>query len=218
MKKVLLSLTALLIAGIGFAQTIGQQPISFGIKAGPNFSSYTSKSSGNKQTSKLTVGLEAGVYANISLADEFYFQPSLLYAGKGGKDKNTNFKTTLSYLELPLDFLFKPDIGNGNKFIVGIGPYLAYGLGGKREEAFPQQGTITYDPFKTGSSLNGSSGYLKRFDAGANVQLGYEMPSGFNVGLNTDLGLVNALNHGDNNNSFRNTSFAVTVGYTFKGR
>lgn len=210
MKKVLLSLTALLIAGVGFAQTIGQQPISFGIKAGPNFSSYTSKASGTKTTSKLIVGLEAGVYANISLADEFYFQPSLLYAGKGGKDKNSDTKINLSYLELPLDFLFKPDIGNGNKFIVGVGPYVAYGIGGSVKGSTP-----SYDPFK---SYNGTDASLKRFDAGANVQLGYEMPSGFNVGLNTDLGLVNALNHGDNNNSFRNTSFAVTVGYTFKGR
>lgn len=210
MKKVLLSLTALLIAGVGFAQTIGQQPISFGIKAGPNFSSYTSKASGTKTTSKLIVGLEAGVYANISLADEFYFQPSLLYAGKGGKDKNSDTKINLSYLELPLDFLFKPDIGNGNKFIVGVGPYVAYGIGGSVKGSTP-----SYDPFK---SYNGADASLKRFDAGANVQLGYEMPSGFNVGLNTDLGLVNALNHGDNNNSFRNTSFAVTVGYTFKGR
>ncbi|HEY6082376.1 MAG TPA: porin family protein [Chitinophagaceae bacterium] len=210
MKKVLLSLTALLIAGVGFAQTAGQPPVSFGIKAGPNFSSYTSKSSGNKQTSKLKVGLEAGAYANISLADEFYFQPSLLYAGKGGKDKNSDTKINLSYLELPLDFLFKPDIGNGNKFIVGVGPYVAYGIGGSVKGSTP-----SYDPFK---SYNGTDASLKRFDAGANVQLGYEMPSGFNVGLNTDLGLVNALNHGDNNNSFRNTSFAVTVGYTFKGR
>jgi|SRR5690348_2821297 len=211
MKNVILSLTALLIAGVGFAQTIGQQPISFGIKAGPNFSSYTSKASGTKTTSKLIVGLEAGVYANISLADEFYFQPSLLYAGKGGKDKNSDTKINLSYLELPLDFLFKPDIGNGNKFIVGVGPYVAYGIGGSVKGSAP-----SYDPFKAGGPNN--NGALKRFDAGANVQLGYEIPKGFNVGLNTDLGLINLQNGGDNNNSFRNTSFAVTVGYTFKGR
>lgn len=215
MKKLIFSAVAIFIAGAGFAQSAAtsSQPISFGIKAGPDFSSYTSKVGGNKETSKMLVGLEAGVYANISLADEFYFQPSLLYTGKGGTAKNSDVKTRLSYLELPLDFLFKPDIGQGNKFIVGVGPYVAYGLGSK-----VSGGAVgsSYDAFKTGGANN--SGALKRFDAGANVQLGYEMLNGFNVGLNTDLGLVNILNNGDSNNSFRNTSFAVTVGYTLPGR
>jgi len=206
MKKVFFTMAALCMAAGAFAQT------TYGVKVGPDFSSYTSKVSGSKETSKMLVGVAGGVYANIPLAPEFYVQPSLMYEGKGGKSKdNTHVKTRLNYLTLPIDLLFKPEMPNGSgAWIIGVGPYLGYGISGK--SAYSDNGNeISVDPFKDNGA--GDAG-LKRFDAGANVQLGYEMASGFNIGLNAELGLVNLMNHGDSDNSLRNTSFGVTVGYT----
>lgn len=209
MKKVLFSVAALLIAGASFAQ------VKFGVTAGPSFSSYTSKVAGDKETSKLITGLRAGVTVDLPLADEFYIQPSLLYVGKGGMMEagGLDLKTRLNYLELPINFMFKPEVGAGNLFI-GLGPYLAYGISGKGEIADNNGNEISSD-IEWG---NDNRGQFKRLDAGANFQFGYEFPMGFNVGLHTDLGLVNVRGDGDDDNSFRNTSFGVSVGYKFGAR
>lgn len=232
MKKLIVPVAALIMAGLfmipvkkaaaqmGYG---GMPATTFGIKAGPSFSSITSKSEGDKNTSDMLVGIEGGVYANIPIAPQFYIQPSLMYEGKGGKETasgngtDAEVKTRLNYLTLPIDFLFKPEMPNGSgAWIVGVGPYLGYGISGKSKlsgNAGETGVSTSFDPFKEG--LIGDEAALKRFDAGANVQLGYEMANGFNIGLNANLGLINIAKEGDSDNSTRNTNFGVTLGYTF---
>ncbi|SEW12157.1 Outer membrane protein beta-barrel domain-containing protein [Chitinophaga sp. YR573] len=207
MKKILLFSAALLTAGITFAQT------KVGIIAGPNFSSITSKNTiagSGKETSDILVGLRAGVTADLQLADEFYIGTGLLYAGKGGKNKdNSDVKTTLSYLQIPINFLFKPEVGSG-KLNLGAGPYVAYGIGGKNKATV---GNVSAE-YKAFDDESGDL-KLKRFDAGVGVVAGYEFNAGLYLGLNADLGLVNAYEKTDGNRSFKNTSFGVSVGYKF---
>lgn len=204
MKKILLSVAAMLMAGATFAQ------VKFGIVAGPQFSSQTYKFNGDKETSDLLTGFRGGVTVDLPLADEFYIQPSLLYSGKGGKEEvgGLTLKERIHYLELPINFMFKPEVGAGNLYL-GAGPYLAMGLGGKME------GVVGNTVVESDIDWDDSR---KRFDAGANLQFGYEMPMGLNFGLYADLGLVNIRQNGDSDNSRRNTSFGVTVGYKFAGR
>jgi len=210
MKKVLLSAVAMLIAGLSFGQ------VKWGVVAGPNFSSSTVKAGGDKETSDLLVGVRAGITADLPLADEFFIGTGLLYAGKGGKNKdNSDFKTTLSYLQLPILFTYKPQVGSGN-LVLGVGPYLAYGLGGKHKGGI---GNLTGDL----KAFDDESGpyKLKRFDAGAGIQVGYELPQGLYFGLNTDLGLVNVASESTlagQDFSWKNTSFGVSVGYKFGGK
>ncbi len=206
MKKLMLSAAVLMMLGIvafptqkasAQAASYGYTPpITFGVKVGPNFSSVTTKVEGKKNTSDMLVGLQGGVYANLPIAPQFYIQPSLMYEGKGGKYKDADVKERLNYLTLPIDFLFKPEMPNGSgAWIVGVGPYFGYGLSG------------SHDAFKGDDAL-------KRFDVGGNVQLGYEMANGLNLALNANLGLINIAKNGDNDNSVKNTSFGVTLGYT----
>jgi hypothetical protein len=211
MKKVLLSVVAMLIAGLSFGQ------VKWGITAGPNFSSVTAKAQGaDKETSKLITGIRAGVTVDLPLADEFYIGTGLLYAGKGGKFKDRNVggvnvegnKVTLGYLQLPVNFLFKPEVGSG-RMVLGAGPWLAYGLTGKYHDAAVGGGDIkAFDDEAQGAKL-------KRFDAGAGIVIGYELVNGLNFGLNADLGLLNAYDNTDNDRKFKNTSFGVSVGYKF---
>jgi len=209
MKKVLLSVAALMIAGISFGQT------KFGIIAGPNFSSATIKTASpnsEKETGDLLVGLRAGFVADLQLADEFYIGTGLLYAGKGSKDKdNSDVKTTLSYLQLPVNFLFKPEVGSG-KLNLGVGPYFAYGISGKHKGTAGNT-TVELDAFDDESNLIG--GKLKRFDAGLGLVAGYELKQGIYFGINADLGLVNVYDNTDNDRSWKNTSFGVSLGYKF---
>ena len=185
---------------------------SFGIKVGPNFSSVTTKVSGSKETSNLLTSVSGGVYVNVPLAPEFYLQPALLFEQKGGKKvfgSQSDELFRLNYLTLPINFTFAPAVGTG-QWLVGIGPYFGYGLSGTHSASFADSlFTFSHDPF------SGDNG-LKRFDAGLNVLIGYQLASGINLGVQSELGLVNLLKNGDSNNSFRNTSFQVTIGYTFK--
>jgi hypothetical protein len=207
MKKLLFSLAALLIAGVSFGQT------KWGIVAGPQFSSITSKNvlpGSGKSTSSLLTNLRAGITADVPLGDDFYIGTGLLFSGKGGKDKNnSDVKTTLSYLELPVHFMFKPEVGTG-KLVLSAGPYVAYGLGGK------VKGIVGGDR----NVFDDEAGVYKqkRFDSGVGINVGYELPVGLFFGLNTDLGLVNTAANTDNSRSYRNTSFGVSVGYKFGGK
>ncbi|MDR6566319.1 outer membrane insertion C-terminal signal [Chitinophaga ginsengisegetis] len=206
MKKVLLSAAALLVASLSFGQA------KWGIVAGPQFSSMTAKNAvlnSGKKTSSILTGIRAGVTVDIPLADEFYIGTGLLYSGKGGKDKDTDVKTTLSYLELPVHFMFKPEVGTG-RLVLSAGPYLAYGLGGKIKDT----GFGDLDVYDDEATVLKQ----KRFDAGLGINVGYELPVGLYFGLNTDLGLINTADNTDNDRSFKNTSFGVSVGYKFGGR
>lgn len=214
MKKILFSGVAIFIAGACFGQhaTVVRNPISFGIKIGPNFTNYAEKDYGYRNFVKMITRFEGGAYANIHLKKKFYLQPSVMFIEKGGWIKYSTYKTKLSYLELPVDFLFISDTGHKNKFIAGLGPYLACGVGNYPLREVVPDPALTRDLFWNGPLP--SKPFLNRVDAGINGQLGYEIGMGLNIGVNADLGLVNMMADRTNNNSFRNFSFAITAGYT----
>ncbi|MBP1652939.1 MAG: hypothetical protein H6Q26_3096, partial [Bacteroidetes bacterium] len=176
--------------------------------AGPQFSSYTTKADNvSKKTSDLFTNVRAGITVDIPLAEEFYVGTGLLYSGKGGKDDGV--KTNLSYLQVPVNFLFKPEVGTG-KLNLGVGPYLAYGVAGKHKTTVGNA-DVSVKAFDDEAGV----ARLKRFDAGMGIVAGYELPVGLYLGLNADLGLINAYDNTDNGRSWHNTSFGVSVGYKF---
>lgn len=204
MKKVIFALAGLCIAGSSWAQ------IAYGVRAGSNFSSLTTKIDNSKSTSNMIVGLAAGVYVTLPLAPQLYVQPALNYEGKGGTDNEAGYKvkTRLNYVTLPVNLLYKPGMAGGvGSWVIGLGPYFGYGLSG-RISGGPSSAELSGDPFNVGASS------LKRFDFGGDVQLGYEATGGFNIGIAAELGLMNLANHGNNKNSVRNTSFDILLGYT----
>lgn len=183
----------------------------FGVKAGPLFSNMTTRIDGSKFNNQMIIGLTGGVYARLPLSSEFYVQPALLYKGKGNTQEMQGYKvkTKLNYLTLPVDFLFKLEMPSAEGvWFLGLGPYFAYGVSGKVTGG-PDSWNVNGDPFKD------ISGSINRFDAGADILVVYEMASGLNFGLNAELGVLNLADHGDRKNSVRNTSFGLTLGYTF---
>ena len=203
-KIVIVTALAFLITANVFAQ---DNPISFGARAGVNFYNLTGKDAdGTKYSNKLIVGVNIGANVEIPVATDFYVQPGLLFTTKGAKSKTSDAKTTLSYLELPINFLYKPALGDG-KLLLGFGPYLALGVGGKTKAG----GTST--SVEWGSDPD----QIKRFDAGANLLAGYELSNRLSFQLNAGLGLINLANRpeGDNKSSLKNTGFGISAGYRF---
>ncbi|MVT08450.1 porin family protein [Chitinophaga tropicalis] len=203
MKKVALSIAALLVAGISFGQ------VRYGVVGGLNLSSITTKEKGeSSETADLLAGVRAGITADLHLVNEFYIGTGLLFAGKGSNAKGSDkTKLTLSYLQVPVNFMYKPQLGSGH-LVLGAGPYIAYGLKGKYK----------IDDGEVKGKLNAfkdeaGDGKLKRLDAGLGVVAGYELKSNLYVGIHSDLGLVNIADKKDF--KIRNTSFGVSVGYKF---
>jgi hypothetical protein len=204
-KIVLASLLSLATASI-----YAQSKASFDIRAGINFQNVNGEdAAGNKYENKLKTGFHVGVDAEIPVADEFYFAPGLLYSTKGAKGENGE-KLSLNYLELPLNFLYKGTLGTG-KLRLGLGPYIALGLGGTYENAAGLEADVK---FKNEADLAANTIYYKPIDAGANLFAGYEFSNKLFAQLNAQLGLVN-LNAYDTDAKQKNTGFGVSVGYRF---
>ncbi len=197
-KKVFLPV--LLLTGFSVAS---YSQTSLGLRAGVNFQNLNGKDdAGDKLNNKMKVGFNAGVTADIPVAAPDYFvQTGLLFSTKGAKFENSDVKMNISYLEIPITFLYKPLVGEGH-LLVGVGPYLGYAVGGK-----------------TGDNDIDFDNDLKRFDAGGNILFGYEFTPKLSAQLNAQLGLVNILQDGNGTNgdaTVKNTGFGISLGYRIK--
>lgn len=190
----------------------------FGIRAGVNFQNLNGKFGGNDLDNKIKVGFNAGINAEIPLADEFYIQPGLLFTTKGAKaDNNSDTKVNINYLELPVTFLYKPILGDG-KLLLGVGPYAGYAIGGKVKT---NNGDVDleFDSELSGAEILKYGYTFRRFDFGGNLLVGYEFNNKFSAQLNAQLGLANISPEVDGldkkDYKTKNTGFGVSLGYRF---
>jgi hypothetical protein len=217
MKRKFLALSAILALMAGAATA--QSKTTFGVRAGVNFTNMNGEDEdGDKlDHNKMKVGFHVGVNAEIPLADEFFLQPGVLFSTKGTKiDAGGDPKVNLSYIEVPVNFLYKADLGTG-KLLMGVGPYVGFGIGGK----IKGDGADVDIKFKNDlgeEELMDDNVYFKRIDMGGNLLFGYEFTNKFSVQLNAQLGLINLDPKvmGDKPESkIKNTGFGVSVGYRF---
>jgi hypothetical protein len=94
-----------------------------------------------------------------------------LYSVKGARQEileNTKRTTSLAYMELPMNFLYRPQTGNGH-ILLGAGPYFAYGIFGKQKEIV--DGVITEEldvKFKNNTATDYA--YFKPIDFGGTLR------------------------------------------------
>jgi hypothetical protein len=228
MKTKLISIVLILMlsGSMAIAQSTDKAKTSFAILGGVNFSNMNGKdNNGDKLANDMLIGFHAGLNIMMPVAPQFYFQPGLLFTTKGSKKAYGNLTGTykLSYIELPLNFVYKALVGKGY-FMLGFGPYVGYGIMGNAKFEY---GSVTYDKkivFKntveSGDDL--STAYFKSLDAGANIFAGYEMAGGLFLQLNTQFGMLN-INPKDNRTlqvysdklAVKNTGFGLSLGYRF---
>ena len=230
MKK---RISLILVMALGSLFSQAQQTVknsggtSFGLRAGVNFQNITGKDEdGNKLENDLLTGFNIGINAEIPLAPQFYLQPGLLFTTKGAKSEDLILGQTIKgkiniyYVEFPLNFLYKPMLGQG-RLLMGFGPYVALGVGGK----------VTYEgggsslsediEFKKNVKLSDPDDvfYVRPMDAGANLLFGYQFANKVSVQLNAQLGLtkINPEYEGESNDrtEAKNTGFGISLGYCF---
>ena len=200
------------------AKKVTSSPITFGIRAGVSLQNINGRDGNdNKLENKLVPRFQGGVNVELPLADEFYIQPGLLFAGKGTEVKGSETNINISYLEIPVNFLYKPVVGTG-KLLLGFGPYVGFGIGGTIKPANGSSSEIKFEnTISVAQALTGT--YFRKTDVGANLLFGYELSNLFSVQLNAQLGLakINPDIEGLNNNNtmYKNTGFGLSVGYRF---
>ena len=195
-----------------------QDKTTFGIRAGVNFTNINGENADGKDLNNdLKAGFNIGVNAEIPVATDFYLQPGLLFSTKGAKaeENNVKYKLNLSYIEVPINFLYKPTLGDG-KLLLGFGPYIGLGIGGKWK-----RGDTEYDvKFKNDvkDSDPDDKYYVKGLDFGGNLLVGYELSSKISFQLNAQLGMTNMepkYNGKKTDAKSKNTGFGISVGYRF---
>lgn len=186
----------------------------FGVRAGVNFTNIT----GDDQDNKMKAGFNIGANAEIPVASEFYLQPGLLFTTKGAKADEGDGKLNLSYLEVPINFLYKPTLGDG-KLLLGFGPYVGFGIGGKFKDGDDEMDVKFKNDVKASDvDLTDPKIFLKGLDFGGNLLVGYELSSKLSFQLNAQLGMSN-LNpkvEGEKpDDKAKNVGFGISVGYRF---
>lgn len=227
MKTRFLTILTIVALSITMASAQGTDKMSFGILGGVNFQNLSGKDAGgDKLTNEMIIGYHAGVNVQIPIAPQFYFQPGLIFSTKGAKNNSSilgvDYTTTtkLSYVEMPLNLVYKALLGNGY-FMLGFGPYVGYGIAGK---VVTEGGSISLDQDIEFQNVVETTDdmtvpYYKALDFGGNIFAGYEMSNGIFAQFNTQLGMVKINPEykilSDDKSIVKNTGFGLSLGYRF---
>lgn len=198
------------------------------LRGGLNLANVSITDNGNVDDAKMLASFQVGIIGDIHVANILYFQPGLVFTGKGtksqsGAEGSANWyraTTNPYYLEVPLSFILKSPTGPV-KFFGGAGPYLAIGIAGKNKvegavfgTSFNSEKSIEWsndDPTTLNNDEGAGFGIMKRFDYGLNGTVGIEGKSGvFSVNYGWGLAkLQSGSNNTDNNNKHRVLSFTI---------
>jgi len=205
------------------AQNEDKGKYSYAIIGGLNMQALNGKNpDGTNLDNRLKPGYLVGVNVSIPIVPMFFFQPGLLYITKGANHvaEQSTSKYTLSYVEMPLNVVYKSLLGNGY-VMIGFGPYISYGVGGKVLTKSGSETVETAVEFRNVVMIGDPLfvNYFRPIDAGGNAFAGYEMASGIFCQLHTQLGMLK-INPEDrrirnDQSSIKNAGFGISTGYRF---
>jgi hypothetical protein len=220
MKKLLLLLFLSGFISMSFAQSIH-----LGIRAGLNESrlseiNFLNNGTAVKDNSSYISRFHAGLFAEIP-AGRFSIEPGVFYSQKGAENKyqattasssqNYYQKTTLNYLEIPVNILYNIPVSVG-KIFVGGGPYAAFGLSGHYLSTYyVSAGQNTQSGEIQGDVQFGKNDY-KNPDYGINALLGLRFKNNISFNVGYGFGFTNLYRSGA---TAKNKVLSISVGYEF---
>ncbi|MBP8945600.1 MAG: PorT family protein [Paludibacteraceae bacterium] len=198
--KFFLFVTTLLIAGFANAQ------ISYSVRGGMNLSNLYGD---DAKDAKMKVGYNIGGLVDYEFVSNVGIQSGLVLTAKGAKGdaENVNVTINMLYLEVPVNIIYKIDLNAANmpvKFNVNVGPYLAYGVGGKTSIEIGNQ-SFSYDTFS-------DDGGYKKFDLGLGLGVGFEFGR-VTANCGWEMGLINVADAEDTD--VKTMNCFLTIGYKF---
>lgn len=196
---------------------VSAQASRFGFTAGFTMANMMDKNGDVKVNGDFKFGPTIGLVLDVPMEKNGSFQPALNFVQKGTKNltttglNTTKTTTRLSYIEIPLNIIFKIRSSKGY-FRIGGGPAVALGLSGKTTTE--TNSVITEKKVQFGTNTTDD---LKGADFGLNAIVGYEFTCGGFVYINYTHGISTLLiNAGDH--SLFNRYFGLRFGYLLKGK
>ncbi|WP_080779143.1 porin family protein [Chryseobacterium phocaeense] len=212
MKKLILGL-AVTASSLAFAQqtpTSSSNPVTFGVKGGMNVSSLTNDSGLEDQGSK--IGFNAGVFANIPVAESFSIQPEVLYSQYGDKYDRTisgnrySFARHHDYIAVPVMFQYNliPNL------YVEAGPEFGFMVNAKNKLKNETSNNVITESGDYKDDLN-------KFNFGIGLGAGYYFTQNFGITARYVAGLTDiAKDRPNGSDAVRNNAFQVGLAFKFK--
>ena len=201
----------LTVLAITTAAPVRAQIWYLGVKAGPTFSNYKTKTPWKEATN---IGYTFGAIGYKQISANFGLGAELQYIQKGYYHKVCNTITDrlrAQYLELPVmaDYAFIiPGLRNF-KLHANLGIYAAYWLSGKYQ-------TEGYLKGSDSESFDFKSNDAKRFDFGPNVgaRLEYILNNAsLSLDVRYELGIIDLQNRLNDNTNNNNRAFIIGISY-----
>ena len=202
---------------------VNSQHIQFGGTAAINFSGAIVKYPTYEVSgAHPSPGFELGVFADIPLDGKmslFSFRPSLSYSLERASAvvEGDKAKIHISFIKVPLLFMYHSSAMQ-KRLSFGVGPYIAYNLGGKYDWANTRVQSISF-----GSDQADYGRTYKKIDIGADLQGVCQLNEQLALGAKFDLGLINMIHTTEDPDAAKSTkihtlSFAFTAAYSFGGK
>ena len=223
-----------LLTSVVLLATAVQAQSNVRIQAGVNLANISVTDNGRVDDGNMLTSFNAGIIGDVHLGSILYFQPGVLFTGKGSKvqrgteGSNGYFRQTFNpyYIEIPANLLLKTPLGAGSSFFVGAGPYLGIGVGGKTKTEgqtilgvqYSSERKIKYsndDPTTLNAEEGTGFGIVKRFDYGLNGTAGIEGKS-IVLSVNYGLGLAKLQSGSNNSEDNNNKNRVVSISLGFK--
>jgi hypothetical protein len=181
--------------------------------------------------SPLRPGLRAGVVIDDPLSDNLSLQTGAFYSARGGNIKysssfdnngsavtqTTDGYVRVDYIELPFALLYNIHNANDSRLFFGGGPYVAVAFGGlvgfDREYTHSGGRTNTRVLLPATIGIDPETADFRPFDAGIQVQAGYEILKGIYTRVHASYGFADI---NPTENTMKNAGFGLTVGYMIR--
>ena len=218
MRKNLL-LAAIVIFIVNF---VSAQSTRLGFSAGPVAGTMFQKIGGKKHMYDFRYAFTVGTMLDVPMEKHGSFQPGVNYIMKNSRDTytdpNTNkeviVKNSLTYIEIPINVVFRIPAGGAGKVIIGGGVAPAMAIKGKVTNEVDH--TLTKDrALNFGDETKDDFG---KYDFGINGILGYEFNNGFVIAANYNHGINRLFVGGDPDDKLYNRYFALRLGYLIPGK
>jgi hypothetical protein len=219
------------IALASFLLVVNQVSHAQVLKGGVNLANLSITNDGDIDDNKMLTSFQVGFTGNLKIAPFLFFQPGILFTGKGSKTQSgettdaSYYRATSNpyYIEVPANFVFKTPTGP-IKFFAGAGPYIAVGVSGKNKvdgkilgASFSSEKSIEWsndDPSTLDYEEGSGYGIMKRFDYGLNGIAGIETKN-IVLSVNYGYGLAKlqsgSNSSADDKNKHRVLSFTVGI-------
>ncbi|WP_176954281.1 outer membrane beta-barrel protein [Niabella drilacis] len=208
--------------------TKAQTKLSFNAGANVSKVSWKESSNGVAIKNRWNPGYQLGLLTTIPVTlqqHSLHLQTGLTFSTKGYRQdyEDDIHKGILSvnpwYAEIPLNILYRVP-GEVERFFLGAGGYIAYGLGGRwtldYEPRGWDNGSVEYTDISDQDPYDQKFNYGRRSDLGISLLLGLLISERFTLQLNGQLGLKNIAppeNKKMTKEEFRNRTLSLSLAY-----